>query len=211
VSWLNEVMMEFYLLPQVFHLAVGMIDRYLARRSGLPINRLQLLGVGAMLAAARYETPDWFEYGCLELARRVAGYADLDDPTRCDGINCFAVVTSTYSRGEVVAMAADIEALGVPSAEFAASTALVLLASMHSRQAKVDVGFGCISPPGHPGPAGEAAGRPPGGDEAAARRLKLLAEYLVEISLQRACFLEYDHAEVAAAALLLARQVHRIA
>ena len=54
VDWLVEVHLKFKLMPETLFLAVALIDRYLA---AAPVARknLQLVGVTAMLVAAKYE------------------------------------------------------------------------------------------------------------------------------------------------------------
>lgn len=54
VDWIVEVHMKFRLLPETLYLCVNIIDRYL---SCVPVqrNRLQLVGVTALLIACKYE------------------------------------------------------------------------------------------------------------------------------------------------------------
>jgi cyclin B len=54
VDWLVDVHLKFKLLPETLFLTVNLIDRYLDQ---VPVSRqkLQLVGVGAMLIAAKYE------------------------------------------------------------------------------------------------------------------------------------------------------------
>jgi len=54
VDWLVDVHLKFKLLPETLFLTVNLIDRYLNQ---VPVSRqkLQLVGVGAMLIAAKYE------------------------------------------------------------------------------------------------------------------------------------------------------------
>jgi hypothetical protein len=54
IDWLVDVHMKFKLLPETLHLAVDILDRYLEQRT-VPKLRLQLVGVVAMLLAAKYE------------------------------------------------------------------------------------------------------------------------------------------------------------
>jgi hypothetical protein len=54
VDWLIEVHMKFRLLPETLYLCVNIIDRYLSQTTVLR-NRLQLVGVTALLIACKYE------------------------------------------------------------------------------------------------------------------------------------------------------------
>ena len=54
IDWLIEVHLKFKLLPETLYLTVNLIDRYLERRNILR-NKLQLVGVTAMLIASKYE------------------------------------------------------------------------------------------------------------------------------------------------------------
>lgn len=54
IDWLVEVHLKFKLVPESLYLTVNLIDRYLEKE---PVNRqkLQLVGVTAMLVACKYE------------------------------------------------------------------------------------------------------------------------------------------------------------
>jgi cyclin A len=54
IDWLVDVNIKFRLHPETFHLAVDIIDRYLSLRH-CPRSRLQLVGVVAVLMAAKHE------------------------------------------------------------------------------------------------------------------------------------------------------------
>ena len=54
VDWLVEVHMKFRLLPETLYLCVNIIDRYLALQKVVR-NKLQLVGVTALLIACKYE------------------------------------------------------------------------------------------------------------------------------------------------------------
>ena len=54
IDWLIEVHLKFKLLPETLYLTVNLIDRYLEKRNILR-NKLQLVGVTAMLIASKYE------------------------------------------------------------------------------------------------------------------------------------------------------------
>ncbi len=54
VDWLADVHLRFKLQPETLFLTVNIIDRYLGR-SSVPRQKLQLLGVTAMLIACKYE------------------------------------------------------------------------------------------------------------------------------------------------------------
>jgi hypothetical protein len=54
VDWLVEVHQKFKLVPETMHLAVNIIDRFLERKL-VPRQKLQLVGVTAMLLASKYE------------------------------------------------------------------------------------------------------------------------------------------------------------
>ena len=53
-DWLIEVHLKFGLLPETLFLTVNLIDRYLSTKS-IYRNKLQLVGVTAMLIASKYE------------------------------------------------------------------------------------------------------------------------------------------------------------
>lgn len=54
VDWLIDVHLKFKLLPETFYLTINIIDRYLSV-SSIVRQKLQLVGVGAMLIASKYE------------------------------------------------------------------------------------------------------------------------------------------------------------
>ena len=54
IDWLVEVHLKFKLLPETLFLTVNLIDRYLEKKQILR-NKLQLVGVTAMLIACKYE------------------------------------------------------------------------------------------------------------------------------------------------------------
>jgi len=54
VDWLVDVHNKFELSPETFYLTINIIDRFLARKA-VPRRELQLLGIGAMLIASKYE------------------------------------------------------------------------------------------------------------------------------------------------------------
>ncbi|CAH9100580.1 unnamed protein product [Cuscuta epithymum] len=54
VDWLVEVAQEYSLLPETLYLTVNYLDRFLSV-SPIPRQKLQLLGVSAMLIASKYE------------------------------------------------------------------------------------------------------------------------------------------------------------
>ena len=54
IDWLVEVHLKFKLVPETLFLTVNLIDRYLERKVVMR-NRLQLVGVSAMLIACKYE------------------------------------------------------------------------------------------------------------------------------------------------------------
>ncbi|XP_040385516.1 cyclin-A3-2-like [Oryza brachyantha] len=84
VDWLVEVAEEYKLVADTLYLAVSYLDRFLSAHP-LRRNRLQLLGVAAMLIAAKYEeiTPPHVEDFCY-------------------------ITDNTYTRQEVVKMESDI-------------------------------------------------------------------------------------------------------
>lgn len=53
-DWLIEVHLKFKLLPETLYLTISLIDRYLSTTS-IYRNKLQLIGVTAMLIASKYE------------------------------------------------------------------------------------------------------------------------------------------------------------
>lgn len=54
IDWLVNVHLKFTLLPETLYLTVNLIDRFLAKET-LKKDQFQLLGVSAMLIAAKYE------------------------------------------------------------------------------------------------------------------------------------------------------------
>lgn len=54
VDWLVEVHRKFELMPETFYLTVNLIDRFLSMKT-VPRKELQLVGIGAMLIACKYE------------------------------------------------------------------------------------------------------------------------------------------------------------
>ena len=53
-DWLIEVHLKFKLLPETLYLTINLIDRYLTTQN-IYRNKLQLVGVTAMLIASKYE------------------------------------------------------------------------------------------------------------------------------------------------------------
>ncbi|XP_021745825.1 G2/mitotic-specific cyclin S13-7-like [Chenopodium quinoa] len=54
VDWLIEVHNRFELMPETLYLTINLVDRFLSSKS-VPRRELQLLGIGAMLIACKYE------------------------------------------------------------------------------------------------------------------------------------------------------------
>lgn len=54
IDWIVEVHMKFRLMPETLYLCVNIIDRYLSKVT-VKRNRLQLVGVTALLIACKYE------------------------------------------------------------------------------------------------------------------------------------------------------------
>ncbi|KPA79627.1 cyclin (CYCA) [Leptomonas pyrrhocoris] len=84
IDWLMDVIAEFKLHPETFFLAVDIIDRFLFFYS-IPRTKLQLVGVTAVLIAAKHE--------------------EVWPPSVND---CVAVTANTYSAREVIDMEFDI-------------------------------------------------------------------------------------------------------
>lgn len=55
IDWLNEVHLQFHLFTETYYLTVGIIDRYLKAYTVTSRKKLQLVGVGAMFLACKYE------------------------------------------------------------------------------------------------------------------------------------------------------------
>lgn len=71
INWLIEVHSNFRLLPETLHLCVSVVDRYLQKNKSVGRENLQLVGISALLVAAKYEEmyiPDLsdFVYVCDE-------------------------------------------------------------------------------------------------------------------------------------------------
>lgn len=84
IDWLIDVIAEFKLHPETFFLAVDIVDRFLLFYS-IPRTKLQLVGVTAVLIAAKHE--------------------EVWPPTVND---CVAVTANTYTAAEVIDMEFDI-------------------------------------------------------------------------------------------------------
>ncbi|CAC9494506.1 cyclin [Leishmania infantum JPCM5] len=84
IDWLIDVVTEFKLHPETFFLAVDIIDRFLFFYS-IPRTKLQLVGVTAILVAAKHE--------------------EIWPPTVND---CVAVTANTYTSREVIDMEFDV-------------------------------------------------------------------------------------------------------
>jgi len=54
VDWLIEVHRKFELMPETFYLTINIVDRFLAVKV-VPRRELQLVGIGSMLIACKYE------------------------------------------------------------------------------------------------------------------------------------------------------------
>ena len=54
IDWLIDVHLKFKLVPETLYLTVNLIDRYLSQNA-IPRQKLQLVGVAAMLIATKYE------------------------------------------------------------------------------------------------------------------------------------------------------------
>ena len=54
IDWLVEVHLKFKLVPETLYLTVNLIDRYLEKVEVMR-EKLQLIGVTAMLIASKYE------------------------------------------------------------------------------------------------------------------------------------------------------------
>lgn len=54
IDWLIDVHLKFKLVPETLYLTVNLIDRYLSSNA-IPRQKLQLVGVAAMLIATKYE------------------------------------------------------------------------------------------------------------------------------------------------------------
>ncbi|XP_041864421.1 cyclin-A1 isoform X2 [Melanotaenia boesemani] len=55
VDWLAEVVQEYKLSSETLHLAVNYMDRFLSRTTFVKRDKLQLVGIAALLIAAKYE------------------------------------------------------------------------------------------------------------------------------------------------------------
>uniref|UniRef100_A0A1A9ZX30 Uncharacterized protein n=1 Tax=Glossina pallidipes TaxID=7398 RepID=A0A1A9ZX30_GLOPL len=55
IDWINEVHLQFRLIPETFQMAVAIIDRYLQAITDTKRSQLQLVGVTGLFIAAKYE------------------------------------------------------------------------------------------------------------------------------------------------------------
>ena len=65
ISWMIEVVEEFTISTKALHLSVRIMDRFLSKTYGFHTNKLQLLGVAALLIATKHEdtqTPSAIEF-----------------------------------------------------------------------------------------------------------------------------------------------------
>ncbi|WVZ55922.1 hypothetical protein U9M48_006521, partial [Paspalum notatum var. saurae] len=86
VDWLVEVAEEFKLRAETLYLAISYVDRFLTKNV-VTRDKLQLLGVTAMLVAAKYEEIESYKM-------KVNKYTDITD--------------NTYTKQQVVKMEADL-------------------------------------------------------------------------------------------------------
>ncbi|GAB2211954.1 hypothetical protein Drorol1_Dr00025294 [Drosera rotundifolia] len=67
VDWLVEVHNKFELMPETLYLAIDLVDQFLSR-TVVPRRELQLLGIGSMLLACKYEeiwAPEVKDFVCI--------------------------------------------------------------------------------------------------------------------------------------------------
>jgi hypothetical protein len=62
IDWLIEVHRRFELMPETLYLTINILDRYLSMKN-VSRRELQLVGIGSMLLACKYE-----ESYCLQVA-----------------------------------------------------------------------------------------------------------------------------------------------
>lgn len=55
VDWLIEVHNRFELMPETLYLTINIMDRYLSMKKSVSRRELQLVGIGSMLIACKYE------------------------------------------------------------------------------------------------------------------------------------------------------------
>ena len=55
IDWVTEVCKEFTLKRETLHLAIHNLDRFLARKEGIPRTELQLVGIAALYIACKIE------------------------------------------------------------------------------------------------------------------------------------------------------------
>lgn len=55
VDWLFEVQQSFKLLNETIQLAIALLDRFMQDNPSVPKNELQLVGVGCIFLASKYE------------------------------------------------------------------------------------------------------------------------------------------------------------
>ena len=84
IDWLSEVHLKFKLVPETLFLTVNLIDKFLSKQI-ISKNHLQLLGVGALLIACKYEE------------------------IYCPDLNDFVYITDkAYSKEEIILMEQNI-------------------------------------------------------------------------------------------------------
>lgn len=67
VDWLIEIHNKFELMPETLYLTINIIDRFLSVKS-VPRRELQLLGMGALFTASKYEeiwAPEVNDFVCI--------------------------------------------------------------------------------------------------------------------------------------------------
>ncbi|AQL08907.1 Putative cyclin-A3-1 [Zea mays] len=122
VDWLVEVAEEFKLHAETLHLAVSYVDRFLTMNV-VARNKLQLLGVTALLVAAKYEE--------IESSKmKVKRYTDITD--------------NTYTKQQVVKMETDL--LKSLSFQIGGPTVTTFLRTCHLNKARVIESLICRNP-----------------------------------------------------------------
>jgi len=173
VDWLVEVHLKFKLLPETLHLTAHLIDRFLERRE-VSRKNLQLVGVTAMLVAAKYEEI-W--------APEVRDFVYISD--------------RAYSRDQILAM----EKLMLNTLGFALTvpTAHAFVGRCLKAVTAGGVAGGAAAAPPHVPSATCAA--PPAPSDAA---LAHYAHYLAELALPEYAMLAHAPSAIAAGAVLAA-------
>lgn len=100
VDWLVEVHLKFKLVPETLYLCVNIIDRFLALQE-VSRPKLQLLGVTALLVAAKYEEICKYFHHCHSQTLRLKSHTNIHSSST-QTLRNFAI-WCTFATGHTIA------------------------------------------------------------------------------------------------------------